>query len=175
MSFQRPNREDYEWKPDVRKPLARKTRLKASRSPKVKSKRPSVGKRNKKQNVTKLKQKLWILCRELTRKVYGFSCYTCGAHSDAIHTGHFISSSVCSVSLRYDLRNLRPQCFRCNIHLSGNWLAYEKRLILEHGQSYVDNLKTENERSKGLMFDSLWYEAKIVEYSQMLEKLLTPS
>lgn len=157
-----------------RSALKRKTPLRrTSKAPKNAGKRRITGKKTP--NVTKLKKQLWSLCRDLTRKVYGFHCYTCGTHSDAPHTGHFISSSICSAELRYDLRNLRPQCYRCNIHLSGNWLSYEKRLILEHGQAYVDSLKTENERSKGAQFDILWYQNKIVEYSQLLASLSTPS
>lgn len=148
-----------------RTPLKRKTPLR--------SKRKTI--RKVTPNITKLKKRLWELCRDITRARYGYYCYTCGNHSDAPHTGHFISSSVCSVELRYDLKNLRPQCYRCNIHLSGNWLAYEIKLKQDEGDVYVDELKERNMRTKGRQYDTLWYQAKIAEYEQILAEILDPS
>lgn len=125
----------------------------------------------RKPTISKLKKKLWELCRDITRLKHGYNCYTCGSHSDAPHTGHFIPSSICSVSLRYDLNNLRPQCYRCNIHLSGNWVAFENRLLSQFGELYVKALKRENEETKGRQYDSLWYENKIQEYEALLSSL----
>lgn len=128
-------------------------------------KRPT--KRKKKSDLQKLKAQLWTLCRELTRAKYGNTCYTCGKaglEKSNWQTGHFISSSICSTALRYDLRNLRPQCYSCNIDKSGNWLAYELHLTADHGPDFVASLKKENEATKGLMYREDWYEAKIAEY-----------
>lgn len=125
-------------------------------------------KRKSKSDSAKLKTKLWELCKILTRKKYGYNCYTCGQQSEAPHTGHFISSSVCSGELRYSLDNLRPQCYRCNIHLSGNWLAFEQNLIRDKGKEWVEAFKRKNQETKGKQYDSLWYEAKIAEYQAML-------
>lgn len=127
--------------------------------------------RKSKTDSAKLKSKLWELCKQLTRKNYGYNCYTCGQESEAPHTGHFIASSVCSAELRYALDNLRPQCYRCNIHLSGNWLAYESRLRQEHGEEWVEALKKRNQETKNLKYDSIWYEAKIKEYQEKLKDL----
>lgn len=129
--------------------------------------------RKSKTPLAKKKDHLWELCKQLTRKVHGYNCYTCGAYSDAPHTGHFITDSTCSTELSYDLRNLRPQCYRCNIHLSGNWISYEAHLIRDHGQGYVDELKTRNQKTKGLQYDSSWYDAKISEYEALLETIST--
>lgn len=126
--------------------------------------------RKSKTSVAKLKAKLWELCKILTRQKYGYSCYTCGQKTEAPHTGHFISSSVCSAELRYSLDNLRPQCYRCNIHLSGNWLSFEQKLVSENGKEWVEALKRRNQETKGRQYDSLWYEAKIKEYSSLLEQ-----
>lgn len=128
-------------------------------------KRPAT--RRKKSDLQKLKAQLWTLCRERTRARYGNTCYTCGKtglEGGNWQTGHFVSSSICSTELRYDLRNLRPQCYSCNINKSGNWLAYEQKLVRDHGQEYVDQLKRDNEATKGLMYREDWYEAKIAEY-----------
>lgn len=124
----------------------------------------------RKDTVGKLKIKLWQLCRVLTIRKYGNDCYTCPSKvlvGSNLHCGHFISSSVCSAELRYDLGNLRPQCFACNIHRSGNWPSYERHL-LEDGID-VEELKRRNEQTKGAKYDVLFYQDKILEYEELLK------
>lgn len=131
-------------------------------------------KRSRTDTVGKLKKKLWNLCRELIIAKYGSDCYTCPARNligSNRHVGHFISSSVCSAALRYSLENLRPQCYACNIHRSGNWPAYEQHLIRDGID--VAALKQRNYDTKGLMYDRLWYQSKIEEYAKILEGLGT--
>lgn len=55
-------------------------------------------------------------------------CYTCSRASDwkALDCGHYISRSF--MKLRWDLRNLRPQCVKCNRHLDGNLEVFGERL-----------------------------------------------
>lgn len=125
--------------------------------------------RKSKTPLAKLKDRLWELCKELTRQVYGYNCYTCGTYIEHPHTGHFITDSTCSTELSYDLKNLRPQCYPCNIHKSGNWVVFEKNLIRDHGQEYVDELKSRNVATTGLRYDELWYKAKIEEYEALRE------
>jgi hypothetical protein len=136
------------------------------------SKRKIKGnKRKKKSPLSKLKKELWQLCREIQIKRYGSDCYTCTAKDlkgSNRHLGHFISSSICSTELRYSLDNLRIQCYSCNIHKSGNWLAYEQRLRKEQGISFVEELKERNEKTKGGMFREDWYEQRIREYRELL-------
>ncbi len=126
-------------------------------------------KRKKKSPLKKLKETLWKLCREIQIKRHGRTCYTCGAKNlqgSNCHLGHFIPSSVCSTELRYDLFNLRPQCYHCNINLSGNWIEYEKHLTKDG----IDTaqLKDRNEKTKGLQYREDWYEACIAKYQSML-------
>lgn len=122
----------------------------------------------KKPTISQLKKKLWELCKQLTRKNYGYNCYTCGQACEAPHTGHFIPSSVCSGEVRYDLSNLRPQCYACNIHKSGNWIAYEERLTQEFGKEWVETLKRKNQETKGRKYDEIWFQEKIEEYQKLL-------
>lgn len=134
-------------------------------------KRKSPLKKQATDTVSKLKQHLWQLCRQIIIKRHGSDCYSCGARrlrGSNLHCGHFIPSSICSTELRYALENLRPQCYRCNIHCSGNWPAYEAHLI-EDGIN-PDNLKQLNRQTTGLRYDILWYQAKIQEYEAILEK-----
>jgi len=123
-------------------------------------------------SVSKLRQQLWELCKQITRKRYGNVCYTCGNGDLAgsnWHTGHYITSSVCSAEMRYSLENLRPQCYACNVHKSGNWVSFQEHLVRDGID--VDELISRNNRTKGMQADRLWYEKKIETYKLILEAL----
>lgn len=126
-------------------------------------------KRRSKTPLAKLKQALWAECRRITRERYGNTCYTCGRtglEGSNWQTGHFISSSICSVALRYDLDNLRPQCYSCNINKSGNWIAFEEHLIQDKGPDFPEHLKARNRATRGEKYDELWYQQKLQEYER---------
>lgn len=152
-----------------RTPFKRKTplqhRAKRAKQPLGASKRKKTT-----PTITKVKKALWEQCRRITRERYGNTCYTCGRtglEGSNWQTGHFISSSICSVPLRYSLDNLRPQCYNCNINKSGNWIAFEKHLIQEKGEQIVIHLKAQNEATKGEQYDILWYQHKLEEYKTL--------
>lgn len=126
----------------------------------------------RKDSVTKLKKKLWQLCREIIFIKHGSDCYTCSSTSlsgSNRHLGHFISSSICSGELRFDLDNLRPQCYRCNIHLSGNWIAYE--IHLKADGIDPEALKQRNRDTVGMKADVTYYQSKIDAYTVILSEL----
>ena len=130
--------------------------------------KPATKKRRVKSPLQKAKIALWEHCKRITRAKYGNVCYTCGKTDLAgsgWHTGHYISSSICSAFMRYNLDNLRPQCYNCNINKSGNWLAYERHLN-EDGID-TDELKQLNEDTKNQQYDILFYQDKIEEYSKL--------
>lgn len=132
----------------------------------------TVKKRKVKTPLQKAKAKLWKLCREITIKRYGSDCFTCPSKDLAgsnRQLGHFISSSICSTEMRYELRNLRIQCYSCNINKSGNWLQFEKNLIRDGID--VAYLKQHNEDTKGLSYRIDWYEEQIERYEALLESL----
>ena len=109
------------------------------------------------------------MCREITALRHKPFCYTCDAgplSGSNKQLGHFISSSICSTELRYDLENLKFQCAACNIWKSGNWLAFEQHLIADGVD--VEALKRRNEATKGLKYDISWYTSKIEEYEKIL-------
>jgi hypothetical protein len=56
------------------------------------------------------------------------------------HTGHFLPKGSCGSFLKYDLRNLRPQCYNCNINLGGNGAVFMQKMIIRDGQEYVDQI-----------------------------------
>lgn len=128
-------------------------------------------KRRKKGELTKLKDQLWQLCREIQIKKYGRVCYTCGKtveKSKGLHLGHYITSSLCSVPLRYDLRNLRPQCYHCNINLSGNWPAYKEAIEKECGPDITETLLAFNRATKGKVYNPYWFQECIADYQKFL-------
>lgn len=127
-------------------------------------------------SVKTLKVKLWDLCKKIIRKTYDdgngeWNCFTCGKHIDEphkAHTGHFIPSASCGAYLRYDLRNLRVQCYYCNINLGGNGATYYKNLVEEKGKKYVDQIFKDKQIS--VKADWVWFETKIEEYEEILAK-----
>lgn len=126
----------------------------------------------KKPSPKTLKKKLWELCKQIIRLKYGNTCYTCdkqGLAGSSWHTGHFIASSIGGAFLRYDLRNLRPQCYRCNIDLSGNGAIFYRKMVEREGQEYVDRIFRDKQRI--IKADNLFFENKIIEYTKILETL----
>lgn len=122
--------------------------------------------------ISKLKKKLWQLCREIIFIKHGSDCYTCPLRNligSNRHCGHFISKSVCSAAMAYSLDNLRPQCYACNIHRSGNWISFESHL--KRDGIDPEALKQANRDSIGLKADSLFYEAYIAKYEALLASL----
>lgn len=119
----------------------------------------------KKSEITSVKNKIWELCKQITRRKYGTTCYTCGAtdlSGSNWQTAHFIPSSTCGAFLRYDLRNLRPCCYRCNINLGGNGAIYYRKMIEEVGQESVDKIFADK---------NLIIKADITFYGEKLREL----
>lgn len=145
------------------KPLKRSSFKRKTPSQKPKKARKRA--KTKKPSIRLLKDKLWRECRRIIIQRHGNNCYTCPSSDlmgSGLHVGHFIPSSICSVEMRYSLDNLRPQCFACNIHRSGNWPEYERHLKLDGID--VEEIKQRNEDTKGMKYDHHWYSAKIEEY-----------
>lgn len=130
--------------------------------------------RTRKDSISKLKKKLWELCRQIVFKRYQNTqgevfCYTSGQGpliGANRQLGHFIPSSVGGVGLRYDLDNLRPQSYRDNIHLSGNWPVYYEKMVAEIGLERVQGLMARKQQYTKA--DILFYQRKISEYQTLL-------
>lgn len=111
-------------------------------------------KKKSKFSQAKLERELWQLCRQIAFKRSKLSfnavyCFTCGngpLEGPNRQLGHFIPKSVCGAYLKYDLRNLRFQCFRCNINAGGNGAEFYKRLVEKEGQEYVDTLFNDKQK-----------------------------
>ena len=129
-------------------------------------------KRKSKSEVKKLQDKLWELCKQIIRLKYPHTCYTCGAQNlegSNLQTGHLWAKASLSTHLKYDLRVLRPQCIRCNVHLGGAGADYIENMRQREGEEYVEQLK--KERLILIKADKQWYEQKINEYEKILSDL----
>lgn len=94
-----------------------------------------------------LKDKLWKLTSEYIRRKNaddnGYAmCVTCGhrAHYKSLQAGHFIPQAQ-GDAVRYDLRNIAPQCYRCNINLGGNGPEYYPYMEKTYGKEVIDELR----------------------------------
>lgn len=117
----------------------------------------------------KLQEALWKECRRITFNKYGNTCYTCGATNlvaGNLQLGHFIPNSTCGAFLRYDLRNLRPQCMRCNIHGGGQGAEFYRQMESEVGKKAVNKLFQERDAYQKIS------KQKIVKASDHYAKLL---
>lgn len=106
-----------------RKPTIEEVKEKQARKA-VKRKLPRVKSKPRKVKTTrkKLEDKIWELCKQIIRKRHGDTCYTCGARSlegSNWQTGHGKPKGALPLRYKYDLRNLRPQCMKDNLHYGG--------------------------------------------------------
>lgn len=116
----------------------------------------------------RLKKRLWELCRRVTEQRYTNFCFTCGKPVSGSNRqlGHFIPSSVGGALLRYNLDNLRWQCYYDNINLGGNGSEFYPRLVKEIGQERVDALFAL--KGKSVKADAFFYQSLIDQYAALL-------
>lgn len=129
-------------------------------------------KRKSKSNTRKLQDKLWELCKEITRLEHGSSCYTCdrtGLSGSNWHTGHMWAKASLPAILKYDLRILRPQCYFCNINCGGQGARFYERMLKEKGKKYMDSLS--REKNTLIKADEIFYQTKIDEYEEILRQM----
>ena len=130
-------------------------------------------KRRKKGTITKLKEELWQLCRQIVFKTYGTDCYTCEAKNlegSNCQGGHMPwHSSELAECLKRDPRFVRAQCFNCNMRKGGKGgTAY---LRMEKEGIDVKALWAENLAAKGKVCPTQWFRDEIERYKQILESL----
>lgn len=133
--------------------------------------RRSPLRKKSKQRISVLQRKLWEFCKQIIRKKYGNICYICNRgplEGSNWHTAHLIPKAACGASLKYDLRNLRPSCYNCNINLGGNGAEFLRKMIIREGQEYVDGIYAD--RNKVLKAYT-HYEMLLQKYQIILEDL----
>jgi len=92
--------------------------------------------------ISKIQKILWQECRRIADTRWKPICYTCDKPISGSNKqlGHFIPKSICGASLKYDMRNLRWQCYNCNINLGGNGAEFYRRMVKEVGEVQVEVL-----------------------------------
>ena len=126
----------------------------------------------KKKSIKTIQNKLWKLASAIIKKNYGNVCYTCGQkglESHNWHVGHMIPRSVCGAFLKYDLSNLRPQCYRCNIHAGGNGAIFKKRMEEREGAAFVEQVFIDSQIVLSSVEVRNLYEGLIKQYEGILK------
>lgn len=107
-------------------------------------------KKQSKQPISKIQRKIWDHCKRIIRTKYGNVCYTCGAKNlegSNWHTGHLLAKASLGAYLKYDLRVLRPQCYKCNIHHGGNGAIFIENMRKAEGNEYVNQILLDRTKS----------------------------
>jgi hypothetical protein len=139
----------------------------------TKLKKKSGLRRKSKLPISKLQRQIWELCKQITRKKYGNTCYTCGRSGltgSNWHTSHLWPKAALGAYLKYDLRVLRPACYHCNINLGGNGAVYYAKMLREIGFSQMKEL----ERDKLVLVRAYEHYVKVLdEYQKICTDLST--
>lgn len=131
----------------------------------------------KKKTVSQLRKKLWELTSKYVRLSAADSdgfclCVTCAARLDWIYeaqAGHFIPRAQGNATA-WDLRNIHPQCYRCNINLGGNGAEYYPWMIAKYGQKEVGELRRLSKTTKKIT--KVEYEEMIDDMAKNLSELI---
>lgn len=128
-------------------------------------------KKKSKSDFKKLEDELWEECRRITFEQFGNDCYTCPQKNLVgrnLHCGHMWAKGSLGALLKYDIRILRPQCYRCNMHLGGMGAVFRKRMEKEEGKTYMNKLDVDHiEDSRGLLKASVHYTNLLAEYKKI--------
>ena len=120
-----------------------------------------------KQSISLIQRKIWQECRRIIKNKYGTDCYTCPAKNligSNCQLGHLYPKACLGAFLKYDLRVLRFQCFRCNINLGGNGAVYYQKILEKEGQQYLDQI----EKDKQIIVKAYdHYQKTLEEYKQL--------
>jgi len=128
-----------------------------------------------KPTVAKLKKKLdaiysrWLRITHADSKGYE-TCYTCGVRKfwGELQAGHYIRRS--HNTLRYDPRNVKPQCVSCNLFKNGAPDEFALHLIKDYGATILEDLNNEKYLMKRWTIEEFqdlidYYEGELKKYT----------
>lgn len=125
-------------------------------------------KKQSKQKISVIQRKIWDECKRIIRAKYGNTCYTCPA-KDLMggdwQTGHMLAKASLGAYLKYDLRNLRPQCAHCNRWNDGMGAIFIENMRRIEGNEYVDQILKDRQVTVKA-YDH--YEKLLEEYKSLL-------
>lgn len=104
------------------------------------------------------------------------TCYTCHKkkHRKDIQCWHHIGRKY--ITVRYDLDNVRPQCFWCNAKHLGNWMTIEFKAHLID-EIWEERVKAVEEKALNEVRDPIHNNLStpdILEVAEMYKELLKP-
>lgn len=123
----------------------------------------------KKMTLSKIKQKYWEKISLKVKQSYAdengnCKCFTCGSDlkigTSNCQAGHCYPQGAYP-SLRWNLDNIRPQCYNCNVIHHGRIHEFKEKLIEEIGVERVNELH--NNRHNQLKLSVKDYERMINE------------
>lgn len=96
-------------------------------------------------------------------------CYTCGVYKmwDDCDAGHYVNRN--HKGTRWDERNVKPQCKKCNRFESGKSDEFALKLIKEYGHEILEELN--RHKWTPFMIDDLQVIGMIENYKQKLKEL----
>jgi hypothetical protein len=112
-----------------------------------------------KQSQKWLKKRAWLVFSKFIRK-RDKKCFTCGA--DTTQAGHWRHGHTKAGF--FDPRNIRGQCTKCNLYLSGNGQVYSLRMAELYG------LEEANKMWKEFSKDHNWTRRELIEIIKTFEK-----
>lgn len=95
------------------------------------------------------------------------TCFTCyNRHPlKEIQNGHYVRRA--NMNTRFDERNCRPQCFKCNVWYRGNYAQFTDHLLEIYGEEWLRELIADGRKIKKWTSQELkdlikFYQEKIV-------------
>jgi len=132
-------------------------------------------KKTKRSNKKKASDKLWELISKYVRQSSAdhrgiAECVTCGIQKPwkELQAGHFIPQAQGN-AVRYDMRNIHCQCFRCNINLGGNGPEYYPFMVNKYGEDVVAELRALSRTTRKFTESEL--DEMIEDLTQKLQEL----
>lgn len=128
-----------------------------------------------KKNLSSAKKKAWAALSKAVRYAHAYDgdnckCVTCETvkHWKEMQAGHFIPK-VQGNGIYFEIENVHPQCYRCNINLGGNGAEYYPYMLKTYGQGMIDILKEkQREIVKFSIFD---YQEMEQHYKQEFKRI----
>ncbi len=143
--------------------MLRRSPLKRSSKPMKRSKL----RRKSTSPIRKIQDELWQECRRIVREQFGNDCYTCGKKNlqgSDCQLGHMIAKASLGAFLKYDIRLLRFQCYRCNINLGGQGAIFYRKMMAEQGPTYMEQLLQDKNKT---VKASDYYPQLLLEYKSL--------
>ena len=96
-------------------------------------------------------------------------CYTCGKKDNykKLQAGHFASRR--HYATRWNEYNVQVQCYSCNIGMQGLQFEFGKRLNLQYGNNFAEDLLIESK--KAVKFTDLDLKDMIEQYKDKLKDI----